>query len=458
MRGYSGQVGFNLMRGITIMPEYIQSEGVESVLSRLEAAGITQIGTSPYVMIPTEEGVGHREPPVDAGSGKVRLLDRPLWGKRELWFRTTPSFVPNLELYRGLRYQPPECEGEPDTVLHDFIGAARHRGMEVYLQIQAAIPPSLRVQFGGPVADDTPCLPDGTHPKNPLSKNASLASPEILAYTQALSCDLLEQYAEVAGIRYDWPEYPCYHLDTVFTDFNPQVARFADEYGFDLAAMQLAVGRLYKKLQKLTDADLDSESLFELSEEPDEIAAWLRFKKALVTDYTMMLCGVPRAFGKKSILHAFPPPFSDLTGFDFSENAKHADAIGMKLYTMHLPMILRNYGTQLLEWNPALDEARLTAFLNRWLDLGDESLGSLNAYAYPPPEQAHQITGDAQIRKIRRAAEQAPNTHVMTHTYGPVNDFAKRLRLAIDSSPDGIWLNRYAYLDDEKYEVLRAVN
>ena len=442
-----------MMRGITIMPEYIQSEGVEPILTRLEAAGITQVATSPYIMIPTETGVGYREPPIDAGSGKVRLLDRPLWGKRELWFRIVAAYHANLKWYEGQPYAP-AIEGKPDPFLEEFIAGAKQRGMEVYLQIQAAIPPSLRVQFGGPKDEDRPSLPDGSTPTNPLSKNGSLAAPGILAFTQALTKDLLEHYPDITGMRFDWPEYPCYHLDTVFTDFNPQVADFAAKHGFDFEAARSSADRFYNRLQNLCDEDLSGDRLFDLADE--SLSEWCALKRCIVSEYNRALCKTVQGFGKQAILHAFPPPFSDLTGFDFSENAKHADAIGMKLYTMHLPMILRNYGKQLLAWNPHLNETRLVAFLNRCLDLGDEPLGSLNAYAYPPPEQDHQITADAQARKMRTAAERAPNTHTMTHTYGPVNDFAKRLRLANENSPDGIWLNRYAYLDDEKYQVLQA--
>lgn len=442
--------------GITVMPEYVQSEGADRVLTRLEEAGINRVATSPYLMIQTAEGEGHREPPIDAGSGKVRLLDRPLWGKHELWFRTTPSFVPNLALYEGLRYQPPACERVADTSLADFIAAAGKRGIQVYFQVMAAIPPALRVQFGGPVETDRPCLPDGSNPAKPLSKNASLASPEILAYTQALTHDLLQQYPEIAGIRFDWPEYPCYHLDTVFTDFNPQVEPLAAAGGFDFPAIQSAAAMLYAKLQNLSDADLAGESLFDLAGEAGTIRDWLRLKQYLVTCYNAALCATVNGYGKEAILHAFPPPFSEMTGFDFAANSAHADIIGMKLYTMHLPMILQNYGRQLLAWNPGLDQALLTAFLNRWLDLGDEPMASLDAYAYPTPAEAHPVSGGAQVRKIKAAAECAPNIQVMTHTYGPSNDFSKRLQLAIENSPGGVWLNRYAYLDDQKHEHVQA--
>ena len=81
--------------GITVLPEYFQFETVEAVLDNLvKRAGVTAIATSPYVMAEADQQTGSREPPIDAGAGKVRLLDRPLWGKRELWVRTAPSFRP----------------------------------------------------------------------------------------------------------------------------------------------------------------------------------------------------------------------------------------------------------------------------------------------------------------------------------------------------------------------------
>ena len=111
--------------GITVMPEYFQSESVDGVLDRLQRlAGVTAVTTSPYVMAPADRQTGFREPPIDAGAGKVRLLDRTLWGKRELWARTAPSFRPNLDLYRGLRYQPPAADDltrEQGPLVGEFI-------------------------------------------------------------------------------------------------------------------------------------------------------------------------------------------------------------------------------------------------------------------------------------------------------------------------------------------------
>jgi hypothetical protein len=408
------------------MPEYIQSEGIQSVLDRIQRVGANQVATSPYQLIQTARGDGHREPPIDAGAGKVRLLDRPLWGKRELWFRITPSFRPNPGLYHGLRYQPPTCP-EPSALVHEFIAAAKSRGIDVYFQIQAAIPPNLRVKFGGPTDEDQPLLPNGTPPEPRLSKNGSLASPQILAYTRALSTDLIQQYPDICGLRYDWPEYPCYHYQSAFTDFNPQAREFAD---------------FRDQMQAILDA-----RRFEFP--PDFLAR----KAAVVSRFTRALAETCHSLGKQAILHAFPPPFNQLTGFDFAANSAIADGIGMKLYTMHLPMILRNVGREM-----AGTESTILDHLNDFFDLSDSPLSSLDAYAYPPPDRPHQVSHAAQIRKIQAAAAESANLHTMVHTYGPTADFAARLALSRAHSPDGVWLNRYAYLDDEKLAVCRAQN
>lgn len=125
--------------GITVMPEYAQSEGVEAVLDNI--AGLARAGsltTSPYVASLAPKGTGHREPPSDGGLGQKRLLDRSLWGQRELWMTAAPSFRPDPQLYEGLAYRPPEPTALTDdqgAVVGHFVDAAKARGMEVWMQI-----------------------------------------------------------------------------------------------------------------------------------------------------------------------------------------------------------------------------------------------------------------------------------------------------------------------------------
>ncbi|MFT7642720.1 MAG: hypothetical protein ACI9G1_004478, partial [Pirellulaceae bacterium] len=235
--------------GVTVLPEYIQFEGIDRVLDNLQSrAGATAVATSPYVMEVADEATGSREPPIDAGAGKVRLLDRPLWGKRELWMRTAPSSEPNAWLYEGLRYQaaePDQLTDEHGHIVSDFLDAAKSRGLATYLQVQSAIPPGYRVQFGGPEEEDLPRLPDGRIPQNRVANNGSLASPHIVDYHVAMLKDLCEAYPQIDGIRVDWPEYPPYRLDSVFVDFSDFAHDAADEFGFDFETMRRDTQAVY---------------------------------------------------------------------------------------------------------------------------------------------------------------------------------------------------------------------
>ena len=238
--------------GITVLPEFFQSEGIDAVLRNLRRAGATAVATSPYVMAPATDGTGSREPPIDAGAGGVRLLDRPLFGRRELFVRTAPSYAPDRALYAGLRYQPAEPDAltrtEGATVAR-AIQAAKAEGLAVHLQLQAAIPPGYRVQFGGPLEGDRPLLPDGSSPGVRVDNNGSLASPHILAYTQALIRDVLRAYPDIDVLRLDWPEYPPYSLDSLFFDFSPHAMAAMAGMGFDVGRVQADVGALHRLLR-----------------------------------------------------------------------------------------------------------------------------------------------------------------------------------------------------------------
>lgn len=456
--------------GITVLPEYIQSEGINQILDNLAACHANAVTISPYVMAEADERTGNREPPADAGAGSVRLLDRPLWGKRELFVRTSPSFVPDKTLYAGLRYQPAEpneltkSEGH---IVADFIVAAHARGLKVLFQIQAAIPPGYRVQFGGPVEDDQPRLPNGELPGRRVANNGSLAAPEILAYENALIRDLFRVYPEIDGIRLDWPEYPPYLLNSVFLDFCDHAGRAAEERGYNFDRMRSEVGRLYDMLH----GGLTDESLSQCLEDrtgplADAVSSvgvsdWLRFKADLSVDFVKAVRQtIDETAGpdKELIAHAFPPPFNRVSGLDYHRVGEHCSAIGVKLYTMHWLMILRFYGDQILNANPELSDELLTEFLVRSLELGSvPGKTSLEDFRYPEPDEPHGIDPETQIRKILRSEIDSQTTpvQILVHGYGPVTDFRSRLETAWETTSYGIWINRYAYLADEKLDIIR---
>ena len=462
--------------GVTVLPEYIQSEGIDGLLDNLTRIGANAVATSPYLMEEADPQTGQREPPADANAGSVRLLDRPLFGKREVYVKTAPSFVPDRTLYAGLRYQPSEptdLTHQQGQLLKDFIKAAKSRGIRVYFQVQAAIPPGYRVQFGGPVESDRARLPDGTIPERRLAKNGSLASPHILAYEHALLKDIIRNYPNLDGLRIDWPEYPPYFLDSVFLDFSYHAERAAEQLGFPFERMRRDVGNLYAKLHGgLQDSDLEPWAedadggrfhLLRLLSDYPGVAAWLRFKAALVEE---MIAGFRRTMNESGgeamdlLPNAFPPPWTIVSGMDFRRVAQHSTAISCKLYTMHWPMMLRFYGDQILSANPGLSSSLLARALVRWLDIADDGgLGTVEAYSYPPPDVPHPVGDRAQARKIRQAQREAGDTpvYVLAHGYGPLDDFRRRLEVARDVGVHGYWVNRYAYLSDDKLEVIRDV-
>jgi hypothetical protein len=59
-------------------------------------------------------------------------------------------------------------------------------------------------------------------------------------------------------------------------------------------------------------------------------------------------------------------------------------------------------------------------------------------------------------RKIEQARFDAQKTPVyaLAHGYGPADDFRRRLAVAWQASPAGIWVNRYGYLRDEKLRII----
>lgn len=466
--------------GITVMPEYYQYEGIDSVIENLLGrAKATAVTTSPYVMKESTAERGQREPPIDAGAGKVRLLDRPLWGKQELYVETAPSFIPDSTLYRGMEYQP----AMPSALTHEhgsivcrFLEAAKESGLKTYLQVQAAIPPGYRVQFGGPSVEDLPRLPDGASPSGRVANNASLVSPAIQAYQRALIQDLFSAYPDIDGIRFDWPEYPPYELDSVFMDFSAHTELFAKEQGINFEGIRDTIHGLREHLcGSLSSDDLNhvgrARKIIGLREAADEngdvarcVIDWLNLKRAASNDLLQSFRSAMDDVGGKNVelvAHAFPPPWSDLSGIDFADPGGIVSHFAVKLYGMHWLMMLRFYADQICAGcGLALDEGELVEALFEFFDVDKPSgVQVVSDIRYPDPDQAHPGTDADRTRKIRQAQAYAGSVpvHALEHGYGPVDDFRRRVQVACDASRTQIWLNRYGYLSDEKLDIVGQI-
>lgn len=461
--------------GVTVLPEFFQNEGVEAVLDNIvHRAGATSVATSPYVMEPADPNVGSREPPADGAAGKVRLLDRPLWGRRELWVRTAPSFTHDASLYAGLRYQPTEPDALTDRdgkTVGEAIRSAKSRGLRAHLQIQAAIPPGYRVQFGGAWEDDQPRLPDGTAVPGRLDNNGSLASPHLLAYTGALLRDLARAYPEIDAIRLDWPEYPPYELDSFFTDFSDYACALTAELGFDPERMRLdvqwlrgeGIALLAERGQEILAGDAGRYALLRLLSRRPGIFEWLLAKSAIVTRFISHCAAVlhDESDGRIGLIpQVFPPPWSIVSGFDAAAVGRTGvQAIGVKLYTMHWPMMLRSYGETIRAREP--DSAELGPLLAALLGTTDAEADQLplDRIRYPEPDEPHLAGPIAQAAKIRavRAEAGAVPVYAFAHGYGPLADVSERIEIAYTAASGRIWVNRYGYLSDDKLTAIGRV-
>ena len=465
----------NLSLGVTVMPEWFQCEGIEPVLDRLQAAGADALVTSPYLMAIAPQGAGAREPPPDGDAGTVRPLERSLWGQRETWVRTAPSFVHDLSRYEGLRYQPsPPVDltlAQPHF-LDEVMQAAHVRGIAVYFQVMAASPPGYRVQFSGAVAADQCLGPDGQLHRERVDKNASLASPHVHAYGAALLRELAERYPGLHGLRIDWPEYPPYDLRSVLFDFSAHGRHCMNELGVDADALSrslvVALGGWQEAARgsagagaaavrrQLRDAGWDDCFTNRGLGAP----LWASKQLAVSKMLQAYRSSLDQASGIRKLMEpqVFPSPFDQWSGTNWDAMGRTSDAVGVKLYTMHWPMIARYWARDLLGTSastPALDA--VTEAMAEWMDLLDGPPSPGQSLTYPPPSQAHPVGALAQRSKIESAQLQNGVLPVIAfaHAYGPTGDVMTRLEVAMQAStaPGGsgrVWLNRYGYLSDQK--------
>ena len=457
--------------GVTVMPEWFMCEGIDAVLDRIQALGATAIATSPYVLEVAPDGEGGREPPVDGGAGRVRPLDRPLFGRHELWVRTAPAFAHDLKRYDGLRYQPSpatELTIRHADLIDRVVEAAGARGIEVLLQVMGASPPGYRVQFSGARQDDVCLGPDGEPHASRVDKNASLASPHVAAYTAQLVAELAERYPGVAGIRLDWPEYPPYDFRSALFDFNPAALALMAQRGHEAQEVARDVRKWADELRNAVreaatkgnvNAAFTTGPWTELFGPASRLAPLFDAKQeaalGLLRGVRTALDAVPGS-RRRLELQAFPPPFHRISGFPLGALDGIADAVGIKLYTMHWPMLARNWARDLAGDSPAGLGDAITAALAHSFGFVDDPVDGASLH-YPEPDEPHPVGARAQADKLvvaQRIAGAVP-TIAFAHTYGPLEDVASRCAIAAASGRP-VWLNRYGYLADAKLARLAA--
>lgn len=466
--------------GITVLGDFVLSEGVEAVVANLKRIGANAVATNPTVTAPAAEGEGSFQPPIDAGSSP-RVFDRPLFGKHALWVRSGVSYVPDDSCYADSPYRPRrpnELTEQHGRIIGEFIKACKAEGWKVYLQVGAVQPSGLR-------DEDRPRLPNGEIPPDRMADTASLASEAVRAYNRAYVRDLVREYPEIDGFRPDWPEYPCYTLGEVFQDFGSHVEGWANERGFDFAALREEIGRVYDEFSAPSprhDGDAGIETglwgsrglsndalksfasectLARLRARFPAVNQFLKLKVALSADCLSHWREILTEAGGVDLelsANAFMPRYSDVTGFDFAAAANVCDAISPKLYTMHWSQMINFWARPILEADTSLEESLIVECLARLMEIDDSPAGkTLTDFGYPAPDEPHPIDDPPQRRKIAEVIETVAGRCAVTplvHGYGPPDDFRRRLQLVAESNADGVWINRYGYLGEAKLDAI----
>jgi hypothetical protein len=456
--------------GVTVLADFILSEGVVPIVENLVRIGATAVACNPTVTARAPQGTGTFQPPDDAGSSP-RQFDRTLFGKRSLWVQSAPSYQPNPRFYKSSPYGPrtvKELTRRHGDVIDRFIEACRSAGLKVYFQLGAVQPSGLR-------DEDRPCQVDGSVAAVRMADTGSLASPAIRAYNRAYVRDILARYPDLDGFRIDWPEYPCYTMAEALHDFSPHVRRWLKERGLDDQSLVTGMSRFYRRLTgRLSNDQLTATRTMSIPEALQALADrdapavqhWLESKAALSTDIVADWRSVLNDAGRPDLeltAHAFMPPYASITGLDFSKVAAHCDSVSPKFYTMHWPLMVQFWSDWLLEHNPDLNRDSTIQTVASWMELGtpEEIEGRLDRFRYPQPDEPHPISIATQRRKLQDVRDQMKATRTtlvpLVHGYGPLDDFATRFAAIARADVDGVWINRYGYLSDEKLDAIASV-
>lgn len=454
---------------------HIQAEGVNAVLDNLQNAGVNTVSTTVYVAEPTEPGPdARREPPDDGGRGLNRIVDRPLWGKQEQFLRIGPTFEHDLSLYDSDGIYAPQKSNDltarQGQVVPEFIAEAKRRGIKTFIQLSPSGRPPVREGADQQKLDlETPRLPDGTAPGERMVNFPPLASPELQSYNASMVQDVLRAYPDLDGLLLDRMEQSVYSFDDAFVDFGPHAEKFAQENGFDFESMRSDAQSAIDNLRNLTNDDLATVKsgadvpylLAAALRDRSGIAELLKFRAAVASSYLTKLRAAADSVrpNVQLVPITFPPPISLLTGVNFGAYSASADAVMIKFFTMHWPLIVTYWTESITRANPSLDSGLVARAMSVMLDMEDEPSADLPDYVFPGPDDPHRAGTAAHVRKIVQATAEANDMPILpsVHAYGPMDDVERRWSVAWETGKSGMWVNRYGYLSEEKLALLKRV-
>lgn len=453
--------------GIVVEPANVQSEGLDQVYGNLQSVETDAICLWPWLLEPAEDGGGNRIPDLHMDGWK-RLLSRPLWGKGELTVRSYLAYDPDPRLYSDSPYQPPPAApaGLDREIPHRMIEEAHMRGMQTHIGINPLLPPDLH-------DDDLPVRIDGIPSQPPfVSRIACLNNDRVRHYALAAVEDLLRHYPNADGLVLDWVEFGAYRLKDHFTCFCDYCEREAQAAGIDWELIKREVSVLWDWLHRLKPQSL--ESSISLLDNPSGLeilltnypgwTQFLKFKAECVVAFYQRVRQRMDSLGlQETILSArgWCPPWNRSSGMDYRALAGVCDAITPKLFTFDHAAMPRWYGETIQGWNPELSESQILDALIVWMNLPDNiERRSFANYHIPAPADEHPTRLEAYQDRLDEVIDQVNGKalcYPISHSYLPESQWKRMLTLIRDSRVDGMWINMYGYLSDDKLSILKQI-
>ena len=453
--------------GVVVPTVYLQHEGVTEVLETLEESGANAICVHPTVARIVQRGSGTRFPDLHV-DGHRRVLERPLSGAAAIQLLSFSAHDPDASLYVAGPYSPIRGHGREQLVrpnaVHEAVAEARARGMEVHLHASPLTPPGLR-------HEDAPVGVDGVTDAGPrVAEVACINNPAAQAYGLALVADILASYPGLDGLILDWAEFPAYQLHELFTCFCDHCADKASALGIPWDQARRDIGRLWERLHSLGNEDLrvvrrtleSPSALLELLAHAPGVLDFLRFKAVSVSHFYESVAAAVRSSSQPEVAlsaRGWAPPWNRASGLDYSKLAETCGVIAPKLFSFDYAALPRWYGEPLLRWNPALAEDQLIETLLLALDLAETpGRTQLRDFQIPSPDEPHPMDKGSYERRIAELIDQVGGRAAcrpIAHAYGRLVEWSRTLEVLRDSEVDGIWVQMYGYLGDEKLRVMR---
>jgi len=452
--------------GIYVRPVYVQNEGLGQVFDNLASLGAHAVCTDPSVSLPVSGGKGKRYPDLHI-DGYRRVVARPVWGECEIQLETGLAFEPTEELYAGTPYTPRSGpDGADRDIPAQMVEAARERGMQAYLQISPCLPPGLR-------PEDAPIRIDGSRPAGPqVADSACPNSPAAQAYGLALVEDALRHYPDVDGLFTDWAEFRAYRLTDHFACFCPHCEERAGKLGFDWGGITRDVEAFWHALHSLDAGRLERAS--RMARSPSDLS-WalarhpgclqlMQFKAACITAFYRSVRERMDAVGKSDVTlsaRGWPPPWNRSSGMDYAALSGVCDAVTPKLFTFDYSVLPRWYGETLKAWNPELREGQVLETLLAWMHLPDALKDrTFDMYQIPAPGELHPAHLASYADRVAEVVDQVSGlarVRPFAHAYLPLRQWREMVALVKASRADGMWVQMYGYLSDDKMAALREV-